>query len=50
MRRNLARVNEERVDMDLIEALVAHLDEHEGEGAFLVFLPGEGGEGGGSPG
>jgi hypothetical protein len=41
-RRNLARVDETRIDYDLLEELVAHIDEEYGEGAVLVFLPGEG--------
>ena len=40
VRRNLRRVNEDRIDMELIEALVTHIDESEPEGAILVFLPG----------
>jgi len=41
-RRNLARVDEHRIDFDLLEELVVHIDEkHEG-GAVLVFLPGMG--------
>ena len=40
--RNLALLDEDRLDFDLLEDLVAHIDEsHEGqEGAILVFLPG----------
>jgi len=41
-RRNLARVDETRIDYDLLEELVAHIGEEYGEGAVLVFLPGEG--------
>jgi len=40
VRRNLGRVNEDRIDMDLIEALVTYIDETEAEGAILIFLPG----------
>ena len=40
--RNLRRVNEDRIDMELIETLVTHIDETEPEGAILVFLPGTG--------
>ncbi len=39
-RRNLSRVNEEALDLDLVEALVVHVDERCGPGAVLVFLPG----------
>lgn len=39
-RRNLARVDENRIDFDLLEALVTHLDSLQPEGAILVFLPG----------
>jgi hypothetical protein len=39
-RRNLARVDENRIDYDLLEALMAHIDAEHGEGAILVFLPG----------
>jgi HrpA-like RNA helicase len=35
-------VDETRIDYDLLEELVAHIDEEYGEGAVLVFLPGEG--------
>jgi len=38
--RSLARLNEEAVDLDLIEALLAHIDEAGEPGAVLVFLPG----------
>ena len=40
--RNLALLDEDRLDFDLLEDLVAHIDEsQEGqEGAILVFLPG----------
>ena len=42
MVRNLALLDEDRLDFDLLEDLVAHIDEsQEGqEGAILVFLPG----------
>lgn len=39
-RRNLARVAEAAVDLDLVEASVLHIDASYGEGAVLVFLPG----------
>ncbi len=39
-RRNLARVDENRIDFDLLEALVSHIDSEQPEGAILVFLPG----------
>ncbi|KAG1663311.1 hypothetical protein FOA52_006270 [Chlamydomonas sp. UWO 241] len=39
-RRSLARVNEEVLDMDMLEALVVNIDETEPEGSILVFLPG----------
>lgn len=39
-RRNLARVDEARIDYDLLEDLVAHIDAEHDEGAILVFLPG----------
>lgn len=40
--RNLAILDEDRLDFELLEALVAHIDEsNEGqEGSILVFLPG----------
>lgn len=43
MVRNLAILDEDRLDFELLEALVAHIDEsNEGqEGAILVFLPGK---------
>ena len=40
-RRNLARVDENRIDFDLLEELVGHIDAQYDEGAVLVFLPGE---------
>ncbi|PRW58696.1 helicase domain-containing [Chlorella sorokiniana] len=42
--RNLAILDEDRLDFELLEALVAHIDEsNEGqEGSILVFLPGMG--------
>lgn len=40
-RRNLARVDENRIDFDLLEELVGHIDGGYDEGAILVFLPGE---------
>ena len=39
-RRNLARVDENRIDYDLLEELVAHIHASCEEGAILVFLPG----------
>ena len=39
-RRNLARVDENRIDYDLLEELIAHIDGAYEEGAILVFLPG----------
>ncbi|CAL8464644.1 g4179 [Coccomyxa elongata] len=41
-RRNLARLDENRIDYDLLEELVAHIDASYEEGAILVFLPGLG--------
>ncbi|GAB4817860.1 hypothetical protein N2152v2_004906 [Parachlorella kessleri] len=41
-RRNLARLDEDRIDYDLLEDLVAHIDSEKEEGAVLVFLPGMG--------
>ena len=40
-RRNLARLDEDRIDFDLLEELVTYIDQEYGEGAILVFLPGE---------
>ena len=40
-RRNLARMDENRIDFDLLEELVGHIDASYDEGAVLVFLPGE---------
>ena len=39
-RRNLMRLNEERIDYELIQSLLVHIDDHFEEGAVLVFLPG----------
>lgn len=39
-RRSLAIVDESKIDYELIEDLLSHIDEHMGEGAILVFLPG----------
>ncbi|GAQ84373.1 helicase domain-containing protein [Klebsormidium nitens] len=42
-RKNLARLDEEQIDYDLLEDLITHIDESGddfGEGAVLVFLPG----------
>jgi hypothetical protein len=41
-RRNLARVDENRIDYDLLEELIGHIDATCEEGAILAFLPGEG--------
>ena len=41
-RRNLARVDENRIDFDLLEELIGHIDASYEEGAILVFLPGRG--------
>eukprot|EP00898_Chlorokybus_atmophyticus_P004343 jgi/Chlat1/490/Chrsp103S00981 len=41
-RRNLARLDEDRIDYELLEELVAHVDEAHPPGAILVFLPGMG--------
>jgi hypothetical protein len=41
VRTNLARVNEDVLDMDLLEDLVGHVDDTIEPGAILVFLPGE---------
>lgn len=40
-RRNLARLDENRIDLDLLEELVAFIDASYEEGAVLVFLPGQ---------
>ena len=40
-RRNLARVDETRIDLDLLEVVVEHIDASHPDGAVLVFLPGE---------
>ena len=34
------RLNEERIDYELIQSLLVHIDDHFEEGAVLVFLPG----------
>ncbi len=39
-RRNLARVDETRIDFDLLESVVQHIDDSCPDGAVLVFLPG----------
>jgi len=41
-RRNLARVNEDAIDFELLEELIIFIDDSLGEesGAILVFLPG----------
>lgn len=41
-RRNLARLNEEMIDYDLLEELVGQIHETQSPGAVLVFLPGMG--------
>ncbi len=38
--RNIARLDEDRIDFDLLEELVTYIDQEYGEGAILVFLPG----------
>ena len=38
--RNLARVDEHRIDYDLLEDLIAYIDTTLDDGAVLVFLPG----------
>ncbi len=40
-RRNLARVDETRIDLDLLEVVVEHIDAAHPDGAVLVFLPGD---------
>lgn len=40
-RRNLARLDENRIDFDLLEELVCLLATGAEDGAILVFLPGE---------
>lgn len=40
VQRNLARLDEERIDYDLLEELLAYIDAEHDEGAILVFLPG----------
>ncbi|QDZ19660.1 P-loop-containing nucleoside triphosphate hydrolase [Chloropicon primus] len=39
-RRNLMRLNEEKIDYELIQELLVHIDDNFEEGAVLVFLPG----------
>jgi ATP-dependent RNA helicase DHX29 len=34
-------VNEQRIDFELLEELIAHIDETYEDGAILVFLPGK---------
>jgi len=41
-RRNLARVDENKIDMDLVEHIVLHIHETQDPGAILVFVPGMG--------
>ncbi len=38
--RNIARLDEDRIDFDLLEELVTYIDQEYGDGAILVFLPG----------
>ena len=38
--RNMSRVNEERIDMDLVEHVVLHIHNTQDPGAILVFVPG----------
>lgn len=38
--RNISRVNEERIDMDLVEHVVLHIHNTQDAGAILVFVPG----------
>lgn len=40
-RRNLARLDEDRIDFDVLEELVTFIDQEYDEGAILVFLPGQ---------
>ena len=40
-RKNLARVDENRIDYDLLEEFLLHIDSQAEEGAILVFLPGK---------
>ncbi len=40
VQRNMARLNEDRIDFDLLEDLVGYIHENEDVGAILVFLPG----------
>ncbi|DBA76164.1 TPA: hypothetical protein ACH3X1_009895 [Trebouxia sp. C0004] len=40
--RNIARLDEDRIDFDLLEELVSYIDQEYGDGAILVFLPGIG--------
>ncbi|GIM09480.1 hypothetical protein Vretimale_13310, partial [Volvox reticuliferus] len=42
VRRNLARLDEHRIDYDLLEALLSYIDATTEPGAVLVFLPGIG--------
>ncbi|KAG2502148.1 hypothetical protein HYH03_000635 [Edaphochlamys debaryana] len=42
VKRNLARLDESRIDYDLLEALLTHIDTDSEPGAVLVFLPGIG--------
>lgn len=39
-RRNLMRLNEDKIDYELLQTLLVHIDETFDEGAVLVFLPG----------
>ena len=38
--RNISRVNEERIDMDLVEHVVLHIHNTQDPGAILIFVPG----------
>lgn len=42
VRTNLARVDESAIDFDLLEDVVNYIDQTQGSGAILVFLPGMG--------
>ncbi len=41
VRRNIARLDETRLDLDLLEMLIRYVDDTSGPGAILVFLPGD---------
>eukprot|EP00210_Caulerpa_lentillifera_P007174 g6864.t1 len=40
VKNNLKRLNENKIDYDLIETIIDHIDDEEPDGAILVFLPG----------